>query len=117
MTIASFAAPVESAAAADVLDRSSAEQFADHAKLRQRINELSAVQARLGVTILPWAAAHVELEQQQLKLARIDHRLFTRELSLCWPDTAVQSNAVQKVRETILELFEEFERQPVWAAG
>jgi len=29
----------------------------------------------------------------------------------------VQSNAVQKVRETILELFEEFERQPVWAAG
>lgn len=77
----------------------------------------SAVLARLGVTILPWAAAHVELAQQSLKLARIDHRLFSRELSLCWPDTAVQSNAVQKVKETILELFEGFEQQQGWAAA
>lgn len=76
----------------------------------------SAVQARLGVTILPWAAAHVELAQNRLKLARIDHRLFSRELSLCWPATAVQSNAVQKVKATILELFEEFEQQVGWAA-
>ncbi|WP_248751892.1 LysR substrate-binding domain-containing protein [Pseudomonas sp. MWU15-20650] len=76
----------------------------------------SAVQARLGVTILPWAAAHVELAQQSLKLARVDHRLFSRELSLCWPDTAVHSNAVQKVKATILELFEGFEQQQGWAA-
>ncbi|ARB31487.1 LysR family transcriptional regulator [Pseudomonas tolaasii] len=76
----------------------------------------SAVLARLGVTVLPWAAAHAELEENRLKLARIDHRLFSRELSMCWPDTAVQSNAVQKVKETILELFEGFERQPGWAA-
>lgn len=75
----------------------------------------SAVLARLGVTVLPWAAAHVELEQNRLKLARIDHRLFSRELSLCWPDTAVQSNAVQKVKATILELFEGFEQQAGWA--
>lgn len=77
----------------------------------------SAVRARLGVTILPWAAAHVELAQQSLKLASIDHRLFSRELSLCWPDTAVHSNAVQKVKETILELFEAFEQQQGWAAA
>jgi len=77
----------------------------------------SAVQARLGVTVLPWAAAHVELQQHTLKLARIDHRLFTRDLSLCWHDTAVQSNAVQKVKATIFELFDEFERQPGWANG
>ncbi|WP_448651692.1 LysR substrate-binding domain-containing protein [Pseudomonas fluorescens] len=77
----------------------------------------SAVQARLGVTILPWAAAHVELAQQTLKLARIDHRLFSRELSLCWPETAVHSNAVQKVKATILELFEGFEQQQGWAAA
>src|SRR5471030_893258 len=77
----------------------------------------SAVRARLGVTILPWAAAHVELEQHKLKLARIDHRLFTRELSLCWHDSAVQSNAVQKVKATIFELFDGFERQPGWADG
>jgi len=77
----------------------------------------SAVKARLGVTILPWAAAHVELAQQSLKLASIDHRLFSRELSLCWPDTAVHSNAVQKVKETILELFEAFEQQQGWAAA
>ena len=77
----------------------------------------SAVRARLGVTILPWAAAHVELAQQSLKLASIDHRLFSRELSLCWPDTAVHSNAVQKVKETILELFEAFEQQQGWSAA
>ncbi|MGX5795759.1 LysR family transcriptional regulator [Pseudomonas sp. E2-15] len=77
----------------------------------------SAVLARLGVTILPWAAAYVELAQQSLKLARIDHRLFSRELSLRGPDTAVQSNAVQKVKETILELFEGFEPQQGWAAA
>lgn len=77
----------------------------------------AAVKARLGVTILPWAAAHAELEQHKLKLARIDHRLFTRELSLCWHDTAVQSNAVQKVKATIFELFDGFGRQPGWADG
>ncbi|MGE8175858.1 LysR substrate-binding domain-containing protein [Pseudomonas fluorescens] len=77
----------------------------------------SAVLAKLGVTILPWAAAHAELDQHKLKLARIDHRLFTRELSLCWPDTAVQSNAVQKVKATIFELFEAFGRHPGWADG
>jgi LysR family nitrogen assimilation transcriptional regulator len=78
---------------------------------------LSAVKAQLGVTILPWAAAHVELEQHRLKLARINHRLFTRDLSLCWHDTVVESNAVQKVKATIFELFEAFRRQPGWADG
>ncbi|MFV0932975.1 LysR substrate-binding domain-containing protein [Pseudomonas jessenii] len=75
----------------------------------------SAVKAQLGVTILPWAAAHVELVQHRLKLARIDHRLFKRDLSLCWHDTVVESNAVQKVKSTIFELFEAFKRQPGWA--
>lgn len=77
----------------------------------------AAVLAKLGVTILPGAAARVELEQHKLKLARIDHRLFTRDLSLCWHDTVVQSNAVQKVKAIIFELFDEFERQPGWADG
>lgn len=77
----------------------------------------SAVKAQLGVTILPWAAAHAELVQQRLKLARIDHRLFKRDLSLCWHDTVVESNAVQKVKATIIELFEAFGRQPGWADG
>lgn len=77
----------------------------------------SAVKAQLGVTILPWAAAHAELGQQRLKLARIDHRLFKRDLSLCWHDTVVESNAVQKVKATIIELFEAFGRQPGWADG
>ncbi|MBJ2293339.1 LysR family transcriptional regulator [Pseudomonas sp. MF5691] len=77
----------------------------------------SAVKAQLGVTVLPWAAAHAELGQQRLKLARIDHRLFKRDLSLCWHDTVVESNAVQKVKATIIELFEAFGRQPGWADG
>lgn len=77
----------------------------------------SAVKAQLGVTVLPWAAAHAELVQQRLKLARIDHRLFKRDLSLCWHDTVVESNAVQKVKATIIELFEAFGRQPGWADG
>lgn len=58
----------------------------------------------------------MELAQQSLKLASIEHRLFSRELSLCWPDTAVQSNAVQKVKKTILELFEGFGRRQGWLA-
>lgn len=77
----------------------------------------SAVKAQLGVTVLPWAAAHAELGQQRLKLARIDHRLFKRDLSLCWHDTVVESNAVQKVKATIIELFEAFGHQPGWADG
>ena len=56
-------AAVENAAAADVLDRSSAEQFADHAKLRQRINELSAVQARLVRMSYFEAKSHGEIAQ------------------------------------------------------
>ena len=56
-------AAVEHAAAADVLDRSSAEQFADHAKLRQRINELSAVQARLVRMSYFEAKSHGEIAQ------------------------------------------------------
>ena len=54
---------------------------------------------------------------ERLKLARIDHRLFKRDLSLCWHDTVVESNAVQKVKATIIELFEAFGRQPGWADG
>ncbi len=56
-------AAVENAAAADVLDRSSAEQFADHARLRQRINELSAVQARLVRMSYFEAKSHGEIAQ------------------------------------------------------
>lgn len=77
----------------------------------------AAVAARLGVTILPWTAAHIELGEQKLKLARVDHRLFTRDLSLCWRDTALLSNAVQKVKSVMLEQFELVRRRPDWAAS
>lgn len=76
----------------------------------------AAVMARLGVTILPWTAAHVELDEHKLKLAKVDHRLFARDLSLCWHDTALLSNAVQKVKATILELFDSLGKRPEWAA-
>jgi len=56
-------AAVEDAAAADVADRSSAEQFADHARLRQRINELPAVQARLVRMSYFEAKSHSEIAQ------------------------------------------------------
>ncbi|MFM0341142.1 LysR substrate-binding domain-containing protein [Paraburkholderia fungorum] len=77
----------------------------------------AAVMAQLGVTILPWTAAHVELDEHKLKLAKVDHRLFSRDLSLCWHDTALLSNAVQKVKETTLELFERLGRRVEWAAA
>ncbi len=77
----------------------------------------AAVMAKLGVTILPWPAAHVELDERKLKLAKVDHRLFSRELALCWHDTQLLSNAVQKVKGTILELFDVWGRHPVWAVG
>ncbi|WP_323120444.1 LysR substrate-binding domain-containing protein [Burkholderia alba] len=77
----------------------------------------AAVMAQLGVTILPWTAAHVELDERKLKLARVAHRLFVRDLSLCWHDTGLVSNAVLKVKETIVELFERLGRRPEWAAG
>lgn len=76
----------------------------------------AAVMAKLGVTILPWPAAHAELDEHKLKLARVDHPLFTRELSLCWHDTQLLSNAVQKVKATLLEMFELLVRRPEWAA-
>jgi LysR family nitrogen assimilation transcriptional regulator len=77
----------------------------------------AAVMARLGVTILPWTAAHVELDERKLKLAKVDHPLFSRDLSLCWHDTALLSNAVQKVKAAILELFDSLGRRPEWAAA
>ena len=77
----------------------------------------AAVMAKLGVTILPWTAAHVELDEHKLKLAKVDHRLFSRDLSLCWHDTALLSNAVQKVKATILELFDSMGKWPEWAAA
>ncbi|HKU00368.1 MAG TPA: LysR substrate-binding domain-containing protein [Paraburkholderia sp.] len=77
----------------------------------------AAVMAKLGVTILPRTAAHVELDEHKLKLAKVDHRLFTRDLSLCWHDTALLSNAVQKVKGTILELFDTLGKRPEWAAA
>jgi LysR family transcriptional regulator, nitrogen assimilation regulatory protein len=77
----------------------------------------AAVMAKLGVTILPWTAAYVELDERKLKLAKVDHRLFSRDLSLCWHDTALLSNAVQKVKATILELFDSLGKRPEWAAA
>jgi LysR family nitrogen assimilation transcriptional regulator len=77
----------------------------------------AAVMAKLGVTILPWTAAHVELDEHKLKLAKVDHPLFSRDLSLCWHDTALLSNAVQKVKATILELFDSLGKRPEWAAA
>ena len=77
----------------------------------------AAVMAKLGVTILPWTAAYVELDEHKLKLAKVDHRLFSRDLSLCWHDTALLSNAVQKVKATILELFDSMGKRPEWAAA
>lgn len=74
----------------------------------------AAVMAKLGVTILPWTAAHVELDEHKLKLAKVDHPLFSRDLSLCWHDTALLSNAVQKVKATILELFDSLGKRPEW---
>ncbi|MCW2065589.1 UNVERIFIED_ORG: RNA polymerase sigma-70 factor (ECF subfamily) [Stenotrophomonas maltophilia] len=54
---------VEDAAAGDVSERSSAEQFADHARLRQRINELPATQARLVRMSYFEAKSHSEIAQ------------------------------------------------------
>lgn len=54
-------AAVEDAAAVDVIERSSAEQFADQARLRQRINELPAVQARLVRMSYFEAKSHSEI--------------------------------------------------------
>lgn len=75
---------------------------------------VAAVVANLGVTILPWTAVHLELESHKVKVARVEHRLFDRDLSLCWHDTQRLSNAVQKVKSTILELFEQLGRRPEW---
>jgi RNA polymerase sigma-70 factor (ECF subfamily) len=54
---------VEEAAAVDAVERSSAEQFADHARLRQRIHELPAVQARLVRMSYFEAKSHGEIAQ------------------------------------------------------
>ena len=56
-------AAVEDAAAMEMVERSSAEQFADQARLRQRINELPAVQARLVRMSYFEAKSHSEIAQ------------------------------------------------------
>lgn len=56
-------AAVEDAATVDVVERSSAEQFADQARLRQRINELPAVQARLVRMSYFEAKSHSEIAE------------------------------------------------------
>ncbi|TDV30753.1 sigma-70 family RNA polymerase sigma factor [Stenotrophomonas sp. CC22-02] len=56
-------AAVEDAATLDVVERSSAEQFADQARLRQRINELPAVQARLVRMSYFEAKSHSEIAE------------------------------------------------------
>lgn len=56
-------AAVEDAAAVEMIERSSAEQFADQARLRQRISELPAVQARLVRMSYFEAKSHSEIAQ------------------------------------------------------
>ncbi len=56
-------AVVEQAAEQDVPERTSAEQFADDARLRQRIQELPAVQARLVRMSYFEAKSHGEIAQ------------------------------------------------------
>ncbi|HDS1675438.1 sigma-70 family RNA polymerase sigma factor [Stenotrophomonas maltophilia] len=56
-------AAVEDAATVDMVERSSAEQFADQARLRQRINELPAVQARLVRMSYFEAKSHSEIAE------------------------------------------------------
>lgn len=56
-------AAVEQAAELDRPERSSAEQFADGARLRQRINELPAVQARLVRMSYFEAKSHAEIAE------------------------------------------------------
>ena len=45
------------------------------------------------------------------------HRLFSRDLSLCWHDTALLSNTAQKVTATILELFDRLGKRREWTAA
>ncbi len=54
---------VEAAAVDDPPERTSAEQFVDHARLRQRINELPAIQARLVRMSHFEAKSHSEIAQ------------------------------------------------------
>ncbi|KAF1017007.1 MAG: ECF RNA polymerase sigma factor RpoE [Stenotrophomonas maltophilia] len=54
---------VEQAAVEDPCERTSAEQFADQVRLRQRINELPAVQARLVRMSYFEARSHSEIAQ------------------------------------------------------
>ncbi len=54
-------AAVENAAVSDAYERSSAEQYSDQARLRQRINELPAVQARLVRMSYFEAKSHSEI--------------------------------------------------------
>lgn len=56
-------AAVEEASCTDPVERSSAEQFADQMRLRQRISELPAVQARLVRMSYFEAKSHAEIAQ------------------------------------------------------
>jgi LysR family transcriptional regulator, nitrogen assimilation regulatory protein len=74
----------------------------------------AAVMAKLGVTVLPWTAAHIELDERKLKLARVNHRLFKRDLFLCWRDTERLSHAFVKVKSVMLELVSRLSERSEW---
>lgn len=65
----------------------------------------AAVQAKLGVTVLPWNTTYSELEGRKLRFSRIEYPHFSREISLCWHSTRLASNACAKIKEDILELI------------
>ncbi len=83
-------AAVEDAAAVDVIERSSAEQFADQARLRQRINELPAVQARLVRMSYFEAKSHSEIAQALgMPLGTVSHTCDVRSCN-CRPKWEVR---------------------------
>lgn len=76
-------AVVEEASASDLAEGDSAEQYADHARLRQRINELPAVQARLVRMSYFEAKSHGEIaEELDMPLGTIKSHLRRAFLKL-----------------------------------
>lgn len=68
----------------------------------------AAVQAKLGVTILPWNTIYPEPGECRLRFSRIEQPNFKREIALCWHGTRLHSNACVRIREDILEMFAAF---------
>ncbi|MBN3725219.1 LysR substrate-binding domain-containing protein [Burkholderia sp. Ac-20379] len=75
---------------------------------------LEIAESGAACTVLPASALARRHFQKPPRIARIDEPTMTRAASLCWSKAVPMIAATQAVRNTMIELIAELQRQGVW---